>query len=258
MPRPAAAPARKSQDRRPASIVLLSGGLDSTVNLALAVRRTRTLLALTFDYGQRAAKRELAASRAICRALGVTHRAIRLPWLDEITKTSLVSRRLSLPKLAQEELDSERVTSGETARLVWVPNRNGLFLSIAACFAEALGASLVITGFNAEEAATFPDNSARFVRAANRALALSTLRRVRVKSYTQEMRKREIVELGISLGAPLQLVWSCYQGGARPCGRCESCARLKRALGRRTLAFPCETVTPQKKWRGRQRQERRL
>ena len=127
-------------------------------------------------------------------------------------------------------LTAARVVEGETARAVWIPNRNGVFLNIAACFAEALEADLIIAGFNAEEAATFPDNSPPFVRAINRAFAFSTLRRPRVKSYTEKMTKREIVVLGRKLGVPLDLVWSCYRGGAKPCGRCESCARLRRAM----------------------------
>jgi 7-cyano-7-deazaguanine synthase len=212
------------------AVVLLSGGLDSAVNLVRAKEEVGVALALTFDYGQRAAAKEVAAAAAMAAAVEARHRVVALPWLAEICRTSLVNPKVGVPELQAEQLGEERVTSGETARAVWVPNRNGVFLNLAAAFAESLGAELVVAGFNAEEAATFPDNSAAFVAAATAALALSTATRVRVVSYTQALDKAAIVRLGREIGAPLPLVWSCYHGGAEPCGRCESCARLERAL----------------------------
>jgi 7-cyano-7-deazaguanine synthase len=211
------------------AVVLLSGGLDSAVNLKRACDETGVALALTFDYGQKAAPREIAAAAAICRALGVPHRVIELPWLAEICATALVNPGAEAPRVTPEQLAEPWVTGGETARAVWVPNRNGVFLAIAAAFAEHLGAEAVVTGFNAEEAVTFPDNSAEFVAAANAALQFSTGTQVRVLSYTQHLSKRESVRLGREIGAPLALVWSCYYGGTKPCGECESCARFLRA-----------------------------
>jgi len=211
------------------AVVLLSGGLDSAVNLKQALDETGVALALTFDYGQKAAAREVAAAAAMCQALGVRHRVVALPWLAEICHTALVNPEREVPRLKPEQLGEEQVTSGETARAVWVPNRNGVFIAIAAAFAESLGAEAVVTGFNAEEAATFPDNSAAFAAAATAALQLSTATAVRVVSYTQELTKSEVMSLGRRIGAPLTMVWSCYYGGDAPCGDCESCARFLRA-----------------------------
>ena len=211
------------------AVVLLSGGLDSAVNLIKALDETGVALALTFDYGQKAAAREIAAAEAMCRTWGVPHRVIELPWLAEICSTALVNPDLEAPRLTPEQLGGARVARGETARAVWVPNRNGVFIAIAAAFAESLGAETVVTGFNAEEAATFPDNSAAFASAANAALHFSTATGVRVMSYTQELTKSQIVRLGREIGAPLAMVWSCYYGGTEPCGHCESCARFARA-----------------------------
>jgi len=210
------------------SIVLLSGGLDSSVSLMCAREEGEVVLALTFDYSQRAAEREIAAAKAICERLGVPHQVVALPWLGEITSTALVNRSAKLPKPGTEELEGEQAKAA--AQAVWVPNRNGLFIAIAAAFAEAMGADQIVTGFNAEEAAAFPDNSAAFVEATNAALALSTLRKVRVVSYTQELNKTEIVRLGQRLGAPLDLVWSCYTAGPHPCGACDPCLRFQRAM----------------------------
>jgi 7-cyano-7-deazaguanine synthase len=210
------------------SIILLSAGLDSAVNLQRAHQETDLALALTFDYGQLAAAREVAAARAMCRRLRVRQRVLRLPWLHRISESALTREDNALPHPRRDELDSK--AAEESARVVWVPNRNGVFVNIAAAFAEALDCDLIVTGFNAEEGATFPDNSPEYVRAANRALGFSTMRRPRLISYTQDLDKVAIVRLGREIGAPLNLIWSCYRGGEEHCWRCESCLRLKRAL----------------------------
>jgi 7-cyano-7-deazaguanine synthase len=115
-------------------------------------------------------------------------------------------------------------------KAVWVANRNGVFLNVAAAFAEASGESEVLVGFNKEEAATFPDNSAGYIEAVNRALSFSTLNGVRVASYTTEWGKPRILKEAIGIGLPLDLVWSCYEAGPRRCWKCESCKRSERAL----------------------------
>ncbi len=212
------------------AIVLLSGGLDSAVNLKRAADETGVALSVTFDYGQRAAAREAGAAALICRQLGLPHRLIPLPWLPEISPASILHSDAPVPEIRADELGSDRVTTGETAQAVWVPNRNGLFVNIAAAFAEGLGADTIVAGFNAEEAATFPDNSPDFVAASNAALQFSTRSEVRLLSYTQDLTKPDIVRLGRDIRAPLASIWSCYLGGSEHCGRCESCARLERAL----------------------------
>jgi 7-cyano-7-deazaguanine synthase len=210
------------------SVVLLSGGLDSAVCLGYAVRDGQVVLALTFDYGQLAARREIEAAAALAAHYGVAHQVVALPFLPAITTTGLVTGE-DIPEPEVARLDDQEEAMARAAR-VWVPNRNGIFLNIAAAFAEHLGAAAVVAGFNREEAAAFPDNSAAFVAAATEALRYSTRGRVRVVSYTQQLTKVEIVELGRRLGVPLELVWSCYRGGETMCGRCESCQRFLRAV----------------------------
>jgi len=212
-----------------ASIVLLSAGLDSTVNLKCALDRGTVRAALTFDYGQRAARRETESAAAMCERFRLRHVIVGLPWLAGITRTALVKRSRPLPRPRRGDLDDPRA-SRRSADRVWVPNRNGLFLAVAAAYAEALGAGKVVAGFNAEEAATFPDNSPQFVSAYNRGLRLSTRTGVRVKSYTGRLRKPAIVKLGLKIGAPIDRVWCCYECGKRHCGRCESCKRFLRAV----------------------------
>jgi 7-cyano-7-deazaguanine synthase len=210
------------------SIVLLSGGLDSAVSLAHAMRESEVDLCLTFDYGQRAVSREQKAAAALAAHYQVEHLFINLPFMREITSTALVRSDSDLPEPDRTDLD-DFAASCATAAAVWVPNRNGVFINIAAAFAESRHCGLVVTGFNREEAVTFPDNSQDFVEAAGHALSFSTMNKVKVVSYTQRLDKVEIIKLGIKLGVPFKNIWSCYRGYDKMCGCCESCQRLKRA-----------------------------
>ena len=212
------------------SIVLLSGGLDSTVNFYKASIETEVILALTFNYGQRAAAREIEASYKIAHTKGIKHQVIELNWLAEITETALVNYEKEIPKLRVDELDDTFGAAKTSAEAVWVPNRNGIFINIAAAFAESFEARCIVTGFNIEEGATFPDNSPAFVDTVNKCLKFSTLYKPEVISYTSKLNKKEIALLGKKLNIPFNLIWSCYFGGAEMCGECESCLRLNRAM----------------------------
>ncbi len=214
-----------------AGIVLLSGGLDSTVALALFLERANLDLALTFDYGQRAVEREIEASSWIASHYGIPHRVIELSFLKEQTKSALVFTECELPQISLAELDDITGRALETAKSVWVPNRNALFINIAAVFAENLASpNYIITGFNREEAATFPDNSEGFISAINQSLNYSALKDINVVSPTLGLSKQEIVEEALRLKVPIHQIWSCYRGYEQLCGSCESCTRFKRAL----------------------------
>jgi len=209
-------------------VTLLSGGLDSTVASYAALQLGPVALALVFDYGQHAAKREVEAARAIAKRLKAECKVIKLPFLEEVTKTSLVMNEKVIPQIKMAQLD-DRSAAEKSAAQVWVPNRNGLFLNVAATLAEGLGFSEVVVGFNAEEAVTFPDNSANFVSRAESFFELSTLSRVKVSAPTIGMTKTEIVKEGLKWDVPFSEIWSCYRGCKKMCGRCESCLRSMRA-----------------------------
>jgi 7-cyano-7-deazaguanine synthase len=210
-------------------VVVLSGGLDSAVNLAWAHQEHEVCQAITFDYGQRAGKREIEQSAKLCKHYGVPHQVISLPFLAAWTKTALVEKKEELPKLSLNALD-DQVKTRHSAKAVWVPNRNGIFINIAAGLAESLHADGIVVGFNKEEGTTFPDNSQPFVKALNESLFYSTWNHVQVLCRTLDCTKNEIVKLGLELGLPFSLIWSCYMGGEVMCGECESCLRLKRAV----------------------------
>ncbi len=230
LPRNAAIPP-KSANGKSLSVVLLSGGLDSAANLAFAAERDTVVLALHVDYGQRAAVPEWRASRAIAEYFGVKVERVSIPWLGELGGSSLTDRSRDIPELHTNELDTLSKIQ-ETAKSVWVPNRNGVLLNLAAAYAERFRARRVVVGFNREEATTFPDNSQAFLDQTTRAFAFSTMTGVEVHCYTTALDKAEICEALKKLARPFPhaLVWSCYHAGAEPCGRCESCGRHDRAL----------------------------
>ena len=213
------------------SVAILSGGLDSLVSLAIAKKETDVILALTFDYGQKAAAEEIKAAAKISKHYGVTHKTIALDWLKQITKTSLVNEKAQIPTVSEHDLVSKLEITQASAKSVWVPNRNAVFVSIAASYAESLGADLIVTGFNSEEAMTFSDNSLQFVSACNQLLRLSTLSKPKVISYVQSYNKSGIVNTGVKLAVPFNLIYSYYRGVVKKmCGQCESCSRVKKAF----------------------------
>jgi 7-cyano-7-deazaguanine synthase len=223
------------------SIALLSAGLDSVVAFKKELDENGVALAITFDYGQRAAAKEIEMARRICKRYGVKHLVMELAWLEDVTCTSLVNRGEKVPEPAEKELDEIKGKAKETAHLVWVPNRNGLFINIAAAYADAFGYGRIATGFNAEEGATFPDNSAPFVKAINKSLSYSCEKKVEVVAPVVDLNKEEIIKLGLKIEAPLDLSWSCYFSGTQPCGKCESCMRRARAFKRAGVPDPAMT-----------------
>jgi 7-cyano-7-deazaguanine synthase len=216
---------------RKKSVVLLSGGLDSAANLAFCREYDEPILAITVKYGHRAQDREVAAARKICEVYKVNHQVLDLSWLGNLGGSSLTSSETDVPRLETSELDDREITM-ESAKSVWVPNRNGLLINAAAAIAESMKAERVVVGFNSEEAATFPDNSEEFLKRSTRALEYSTSNQVQVFSYTTDKNKKQIVnELELLPNSfPFDLLWSCYLGGENSCGACESCRRLARAL----------------------------
>lgn len=205
------------------SIILMSGGLDSLVALGYSVNNTdyNVELALTFDYGQKSVEKEIQASAAICEFYNIEHKIIKLDWLKEITKTSLVS---------DNAVPDEGFETSKSAEAVWVPNRNALFLNIAACFSDSYGYDYIIYGANKDEGITFPDNTEEFRAQISNVFQTSTLVHPKVIAPLINYNKDDIVRIAIRDSVPLELVRSCYNAGEKHCGKCESCNHLKKAL----------------------------
>jgi 7-cyano-7-deazaguanine synthase len=209
-------------------VVLLSSGLDSTVNFHEALQRGEVLLCITFDYGQRAAKQEIAHAKKQCKLHKTPHQVIDASWFELFTKTSLVSRKKDVPRnVAIDDLQA----SNKSAKAVWVPNRNGIMINIAAGFAEGLGADSVVVGFNKEEGTTFPDNTQEYLDKLDAAFEYSTMKKIKVKCFTTDLYKPDIVKRAKKLKIDFKNIWPCYLGGKKICGQCGSCLRFLRAGG---------------------------
>ncbi len=210
------------------SIVLLSGGLDSVVSLAQVKEYCDDILVLTFNYGQKSFYSEKTASEKIAQFYNAEHKIIDLDWLSKISQSSLNTKE-SVPSVSVFDLDNEIITK-KSAKSVWVPNRNGLFVNIAACFADALNIEYIVIGANKEEGATFKDNTVDFINSVNNSLKNSTDNNVKLIAPLIDMTKYEIVSEALRLKVPFEYIHSCYEGSEKNCGNCESCKRLKRAL----------------------------
>lgn len=209
------------------AISVLSGGLDCTVATSVFAKDYE-IHAITFNYGQKSFRQELKASKKICEKMGFKHYVIDLPWLAKISTSSLNTDE-DIPEIKEDELDDIKKSS-ETASSVWVPARNMVFTSIATSFAESIGAEAIIVGWDKEEAATFPDNSKEFLDAFNELIDIGSPDNIRIEAPAIDLDKEEIVRLGLEVGAPMEISYSCYAGRDKHCGVCESCMRRKRAF----------------------------
>jgi 7-cyano-7-deazaguanine synthase len=214
------------------AVVLLSGGLDSAVTLYKAKELGFECFCLAFDYGQRH-RRELESARAVARMAGSALRVVKcsLPWkgsslLDtgkEISRAPGVpAPREAKPSLPKGDQRPSKIPS------TYVPARNIIFLSFALSYAEALGAEAIFIGAHAQDYSGYPDCRPEFYRAFRLAARKGTKtgvegRPIEIVAPLLRKNKAQIIKLGIKLGAPLELTWSCYRGGRKPCGVCESC-----------------------------------
>lgn len=211
------------------AIVLLSGGLDSTTLLYYVKRKGFRPQCLIFDYGQRHT-REVARARRVAHAAGCPFEvvSIRLPWKG----SALLDKGKKLPQ--RRTIDPKEIPA------TYVPARNIIFLSFAASFAEAIGARAVFIGANAVDYSGYPDCRPEFFAAYQKALKRGMKAGVRgspVRIYTPLVKKTkaQIVRLGMRLKVPYHRTWSCYKGGRRPCGKCDSC--VLRAKGFKEAGF---------------------
>lgn len=202
------------------AVVLFSGGLDSTTCLYWALDQGYECEALTVSYGQRH-EREVLSAEMITKNLGVKLHKIHLelPWLGSVC--SLVDKDKELPDIALEDIPRAGIPS------TYVPGRNLMFLSIAASLADAIGAEAIVAGPNAVDFSGYPDCTPAFFKAAGDAINRGTKQGVTegidVLAPLMRLSKTQIVQLGDKLHVPFGLTWSCYAGGQKPCGHCDSC-----------------------------------
>ncbi len=225
-----------SPDPTGPAVVLLSGGLDSAVALAAARRDGFDCFALTIDYGQRH-RQELAAAKRVARSLGARDHRVVLIDLRAIGGSALTGRG-EVPKDRDIPRSDPSLTPDIPA--TYVPARNSVFLSIAAGYAEVVGASHVFIGANAVDYSGYPDCRPAFIEAMERALTLGTKAGIEGKAFGVHaplihMSKAEIIRLGASLGVDFSLTHSCYDpptpaDNGAACGRCDACILRRRGF----------------------------
>ncbi len=207
--------------RKPRAVVLASGGLDSCVVAAVARREYEVALCHA-NYGQRTVTRELRAFRDQAAFFGVKLTLeVDLSFLGRIGGSSLTDFRLSVPS---SEVEGPGIPS------TYVPFRNSLLLAAAVAWAEVLGAGAVFLGANILDNPGYPDCRPEFFEAFNRVVELGTRpeTRIQLKTPLIHLDKAGIIRLGLELGVPFDLTWSCYVNEETACGRCSSCVlRLK-------------------------------
>jgi 7-cyano-7-deazaguanine synthase len=238
-------------------LVLLSGGLDSTTVAALAVRRGYEVSAVTVRYGQ-AHSREVDSAARVAQALGINQRVVDVSFFKELAWYSALTHpeRFALPAERSPE---------EMARdipITYVPLRNTFFLTLGAALleSEALDAienrgadpaaleAVLFVAANAVDYSGYPDCRPEFYSAVAEVLRLGSKLGTqygvafRVETPVIDKSKADIVRLAAEVGAPLEHTWSCYEGGSRPCGNCDSC--LLRAKGFAEAGIPDPALAP--------------
>lgn len=204
-------------------IVILSGGMDSTVVATYAKEQGYEIIALHFNYGQRTEHRELQAFHDVCESLEIKMNqryVVDLPFFSTITTSALIDTSIDVPIQGLSE----------GIPVTYVPFRNGIFLSIATALAEKENAHTLFIGVVEEDSSGYPDCTDDFMKSFTTSANLGTKPTfsLRIERPLVELKKEDIVALGLKLNAPLEKSWSCYQSNDEACGVCDSCRlRLK-------------------------------
>ncbi len=218
------------------AVVLMSGGMDSCVCAALAARDYRAA-ALHVSYGQRTEERERRAFLAICDRLGIADRLlVRNTTLRAIGGSALTDPSLAVPEAGAEFAGREPPAATQQPLsspipITYVPFRNAHFLAAAVSWAEVLEADKILIGAVEQDSSGYPDCRPEYYRAFNQVIRAGTREgKIEVLTPLIALRKAEIVRLGLELGAPFDLTWSCYSREDLACGVCESCLLRRRAF----------------------------
>lgn len=222
------------------ALVLTSGGVDSTTALALAIEKYGKdhVLALSISYGQKHSK-EIEAAKAVALHYGVEQLFLDLGLIFQYSNCSLLQQ--STEEIPEESYAEQiEKTGGETPVSTYVPFRNGLFLSAAASIALSRDCEVIYYGAHADDAAGFayPDCSPVFNNAMNTAIYEGSGHQLRIEAPFVNKNKSDIVGIGLKLGVPYELTWSCYEGGDKPCGKCGTCIDRAAAFAANGVADP--------------------
>lgn len=215
------------------SIVLVSGGMDSAVVAAIAKIKSEKLFFLHLNYGQKTKEKEFECFQKLADFFEIDHdsrKVVDMSFLNQIGGSSLTDNNIQVSKF---EGDSSIIPSS------YVPFRNTHIVALAVSWAEIIGATKVYIGANEEDSPGYPDCRAVYYDAYNKLIALGTKEgNIQVETPIIKMNKTEIIEKAKTLGAPLELTWSCYERSDLACGECDSCALRLRAFKKLNLEDP--------------------
>jgi len=202
-------------------VVLVSGGIDSVTALYAAREDARVAAALSFRYGSKHHARELPFARWHCERLGVPYTEIDIPFVAELFHSHLLEGGGEIPRGHYEE---------ETMRQTVVPFRNGIFIAVAAGFAESAGVQGLVIAAHTGDHAIYPDCREGFMQSMADAVRLGTYAKIELLRPFIGWTKAEIVARGAKLGIDYGQTWSCYVGGERHCGECGTCVERREAF----------------------------
>ena len=222
------------------ALVLSSGGVDSTTALGLAVSKygAENVTSLSISYGQKHDK-EIEAAKKVAAYYGVEQLFLDLSLIFQYSNCSLLKQ--SSEEIPEESYEEQiKKTNGEKPVSTYVPFRNGLFLSSAASIALSKDCSMIYYGAHADDAAGFayPDCSQDFYEAMNQAVYEGSGHQLKIGAPFVKLNKAEVVKMGLELGVPYELTWSCYEGGDKPCGKCGTCLDRAKAFAANGVEDP--------------------
>ena len=209
------------------AVVLSSGGIDSTTCLAMAVKKlgAENVSALSIFYGQRHSK-ELQAAQAVAKFYGVNHYELDAAQIFSHSNSALLDT--STESLEKSSYAEQKKKNHSPRIATYVPFRNGLFLSMAASFADSLyenDSVEIYIGVHSDDAAqdAYADCSAKFIASMSAAIRIGTYEKIRLVAPFICEKKSDVVKVGLELKVPYELTWSCYERGDKPCGQCATC-----------------------------------
>jgi len=203
--------------RKEKSVVVLSGGPDSSTVAYWAKNQGFDVYAITYKYGQ-IGKKEVTYALKIANSLGIPIRTIDIASLKDIYSgvTSVCDENIQM--------------TSNFSKLIIVPFRNAIFLSIAVAYAASVGANKIFYGAQGSDEPFYPDCRREFYKSFEKAAQLGTESEITVEAPFNSLQKSQVIKLGAKLGVPFQLTWSCYLNGKKHCGKCESCMNRKKAF----------------------------
>lgn len=220
-------------------LVLFSGGLDSTTALAMAIDRygKENVIALSISYGQKHTK-EIEAAKKIVRHYQIEHLYLDLAKIFAYSDCSLLQH--SDNQIPHGSYNEQLTKTAGTPVSTYVPFRNGLFLSSAASIAISKNCDIIYYGAHSDDAAgsAYPDCSEVFNNAMNQAIYEGSNHQLKIMAPFMKMTKADIVKIGLSLGVPYELTWSCYEGNEHPCGTCGTCIDRQNAFLKNGIKDP--------------------